>query len=102
MLYRYEFKHNQVGIFIGMDDIFDPETAFGLSAFFDDELKRPCENLENTISYFTEKGNRKFSKALRKIKKASVEKGYEVIKVEKEENELEILYKDKYQVLAKR
>lgn len=102
MLYRYEFKHNNVGIFVGMDDIFDPDTAFELSAFFDDNLKRPRDNIENTISYFTDKGNRKFSKAIKKIKRASLKKGFEVVRIEKEENELEILYKDKYQVLAKR
>ena len=30
------------------------------------------------------------------------EKGYEVIRIEKEEKDLEILYKDEYQVLALR
>lgn len=102
MLYRYEFKHNGIGIFIGMDDIFDSDTSFALSALFDDQLKRPCDNLKDTISYFTQKGNRKFSKAIKKIKLASAEKGYEIIRIEKEESELIVLYKDKYQVLAKR
>ena len=102
MLYRYEFAHNNRGMLTELDELFGEDKAWELSFYFDIHLERPVADLKETISFFTEKGNRKFSKAIRKIKNYASEKGYEVIRIEKEEKELDILYKDEYQVLALR
>lgn len=102
MLYRYEFAHNHKGFITELDDLFGEDKAWELSFYFDLHLERPAADLKGTMSFFTEKGNRKFSKTIKKIKKFASEKGYEVIRIEKEEKDLEILYKDEYQVLALR
>ena len=102
MLYRYEFAHNHKGFLTELDELFGEDKAWELSFYFDLHLDRPIADLKGTISFFTEKGNRKFSKTIRKIKEYASEKGYEVIRIEKKEEDLDILYKDKYQVLALR
>ena len=76
--------------------------AWELSYYFDLNLERPVTDLKGTISFFTEKGNKKFSKTIKKIKRFASEKGYEVIRIEKEETDLDIMYRDEYQVLALR
>ena len=101
MYYRYEFElNNNIGILIGLDDIFDEDKALELSLYFDLNLSRPTESLEGTISYFTEKGNRKFNKAIKRIKKAALEKNVNVIRIESDGSNLDILYEDEYQILA--
>lgn len=106
-LYRYEYAPNDkmkehTGILVGLDDIFDIDTSMKLSAFFDDELSRPVDDLKGTMSFFTAKGNRKFSKAIREIKKAAESAGFKVISLTCKRYEVKILYEDRYQVLIPR
>ena len=100
--YEYDIEGEYKGILVGLDDIFD-DTNELLSAAFVFERYLPEPNIEsmiNTKSYFTEKGNRKFSKAIRTIKKISENHGIKVITIIKDYNDLEnIVYEDKYQVV---
>ena len=104
MYYRYEYEsgcsRDHTGILVGLDDIFNENEALNLSWYFDIHLERPFDILSGTVSYFTEKGNRKFNKAIRKIKKAALEKGINVVRLESDGSNLEILYKDEYQIVA--
>lgn len=102
-LYRYEFsdKNKRVGILVGLDDYFDEEEIWDLSAIFEDELKAPDIEMLGTKSYFTEKGNRKFKKSIRRIHKAAKEKGIDVINIVKDISEIgNIVYSDNYQVVV--
>ena len=100
MLYRYEFENN-VGILVGLDDVIKDEfEAFMLELPFINDLERPIDTLDGTISYFTEKGNRHFSKAIRAIKKSAKSRGVNVVCINKERDDIDILYEDKYQILA--
>lgn len=107
MLYRYEFENN-VGILVGLDDVIKDEfEAFMLELPFINDLERPIDTLagtidtlDGTISYFTEKGNRHFSKAILAIKKAAKSRGVNVVCINKEKDDIDILYEDKYQILA--
>lgn len=107
-LYRYEYapnkytKEEHTGILVGLDDIFDIDTSMKLSAFFDDNLQRPRDDLKGTMSFFTVKGNRKFSKAIRDIKKAAALKEVEVLTIKASRYNVTILYEDEYQVLIPR
>ena len=102
--YRYEYESGcsrpHTGILVGLDDIFDEDEAFRLSWYFDRYLERPFDILHGTISYFTEKGNRKFNKAIREIKKAALNKSINVIRLESDGSNLEIVYRDEYQIVA--
>lgn len=104
MYYRYEYEsgctRDHTGILVGLDDIFDENEALNLSWYFDMYLERPFDVLNGTVSYFTEKGNRKFNKAIRKIKKAALEKGINIVRLESDGSDLEIFYKDEYQIVA--
>lgn len=104
MYYRYEYESGcskpHTGILIGLDDIFDEDEAFRLSFYFDMHLERPFDILHNTVSYFTEKGNRKFNKAIREIKKAALGKGINIIRLESDGSDLDIIYRDEYQIVA--
>lgn len=104
MYYRYEYEsgcsRDHTGILVGLDDIFNENEALNLSWYFDLHLKRPFDILNGTVSYFTERGNRKFNKAIREIKKAALEKGINVVRLESDGSDLEIYYKDEYQIVA--
>lgn len=104
MYYRYEYESGcskpHTGILVGLDDIFNENEAFRLSWYFDRYLERPFDILHGTVSYFTEKGNRKFNKTIREIKKAALEKGINIIRLESDGSDLEIMYRDEYQIVA--
>lgn len=107
-LYRYvvlsdkkEHEHfSGYGIFTSLDYIFNEDTIIDLTHIFLDELADPDCNMRDTVSYFTKKGNRKFSKAIRNLKKALQEKGFNVITVYEDYDNLSIVYEDRYQVVA--
>lgn len=104
MLYRYEFlkDNKRFGILTGLDDCFTLDEVFSVCGIFEVCLDCPSISMLNTKSYFTDKGNKKFRKAIRRIKKLADEKGISVFceKVEKE-NISDILYEDKYQIIIK-
>ena len=106
IVYRYEYDIDDCeyrGIFVGMDDIFTEEEIFDLVCFFEKDLPGHPEivDMDGTLSYFTAKGNRHFSKAIRKIKKAAKEKGIDVICITEDDSNLEIIHRDKYQVIER-
>lgn len=88
------------GIMTALDYIFDEDTIIDLTAILLDRLPDPDCNMDNTCSYFTKKGNRKFNKAIRSIKKALVDKGFKVITVYEDYENLNVIYEDQYQVVA--
>lgn len=107
-LYRYvilsdkkEHAHfSGYGILTSLDYIFDEDTIIDLTHVFLDELPDPDCNMKDTISYFTKKGNRKFNKAIRSLKKALQNEGFNVVTVYEDYENLDVLYEDKYQVVA--
>ena len=109
-LYRYvvlsdkeEYAHvSGLGILTALDYVFnfDDDMIIYLSSCFLDDLPEPDCNMKNTCSYFTKKGNRKFNKAIRKLKKAIEEKGFKVVTVYEDYENLNVLYEDRYQVVA--
>lgn len=102
--YRYEFKKDDysVGVLTGLDDFFTVEEICELCWIFERDLKCPSVDMENTISFFTEKGNRKFRKAIRKIKSIADNKNLEFCCIVKPVNSLlNIVYQDNYQIIVK-
>ena len=108
MFFRYEVPKLNQGIFGAIEDILDLnneeelDLLFELVAYFEDNLKAPDINMEDTESWFTQKGNRKFKKSIKKIINALKERNYSVSCIQKELNENEILYKDEYQIIISR
>lgn len=102
-LYRYEFSKNgnSIGFLTGLDDYFTEDEIFKVCGIFEVSLNCPDINMDNTKSWFTEKGNRKFKKMIRKIQKIAEEKDIEFVcrKTEKETVKDLILYEDTYQVI---
>ena len=88
------------GILTALDYIFDEDTIINLTAIFQDKLPDPDCIMNNTCSYFTKRGNRKFNKAIRNIKKILIDKGFRVITVYEDYENLNVVYKDLYQVVA--
>ena len=103
-LYRYEFDSGcekpHTGILTGLDDLFETDQILKLCAIFEDELPAPVIWDRNTLSFFTEKGNRKFNKAIRKIKEAAKEIGVGVNCIKINYTDASIIYEDKYQVIT--
>lgn len=88
------------GILTSLDYIFDEDTIIDLVATFEDDLLDPDCDMHDTVSYFTKKGNRHFNKTIRQIKKALKNKGFDVITVYEDYDNLNVVYEDKYQVVA--
>ena len=112
-LYRYIVKGiaTDVGILIYLEEIFDRNNDKELDEMFDliwpfeDQLKNPnILGWPGSRFWFTEKGNRHFNKAIRKIKKAYQSRNYEVERLEMdiEDDSPEIVYRDEYQVAIRR
>ena len=108
MFYRYEVPKLNQGIFGAIEDILDLDNEeeldllFKIVAYFEDNLKAPNIDMKDTESWFTEKGNRKFKKSIKKIIMVLEERNYSVSRIQKELNENKILYKDEYQVIISR
>lgn len=103
-LYRYTFKKDDysIGILTGLDDFFNIDEICECCWFFEEKLKGPDCDLENTKSYFTEKGNRKFNKAIKKIKKLAESKNIEFICEILENFDINnVVYQDENQVILK-
>ena len=102
-LYRYEFSKNgnNIGFLTGLDDYFSEEEIWSVCWIFEAKLDCPNFSMENTKSYFTADGNRKFRKAIRKIQKIAESKNIDFvcIQIEKEDIEDLILYEDINQVI---
>lgn len=96
---EYQFFYGS-GILTSLDYIFDEDTIIDLVAIFEDELPDPNCDMHNTASYFTKKGNRHFNKAIRQIKKALHGKGFEVVTIYEDYENLNVIYEDLYQVVA--
>lgn len=104
MLYRYEIQseNNSVGILTGLDEYFTVDEIWSLGWFFEVKLNAPGIDMCNTKSYFTEKGNRKFRKAIRNISKLSELKGLKVVCITVNKEDLDnIVYEDVNQVIIK-
>ena len=102
-LYRYEFiKDNyRIGVLAGLDDFFTIDEIFSVCGVFEMNLSCPDMDMSNTKSYFTEKGNRKFRKGIRRIQKLAESKGIVFDSIVKDSNEIsDILYSDIYQVIV--
>ena len=101
-LYRYEFQkdNKNIGILTGLDNFFNEDEILSVCGIFEMDLDAPNIDMTNTRSWFTEKGNRKFRKMIRKIKKIAEEKNINVICINiDEENLKNIIYEDIYQVI---
>ena len=119
MFYRYEFipkdgKYDRhLGILTGVDLLFRSNSDIIKGNYdniinqlfeFEKSLPGPSCDMENTISYFTQKGNRKFHKAINRLCIAINETGVAKtrrIEIDNLDN-MEIIYQDKYQVIVKR
>ena len=102
-LYRYVVGENECkcGFLTALDDYFDLYTSFVLSAEFTERLPQPEIDMENTKSYFTQKGNRSFNKAIRNCRKAYEAKGIKFVQ-EVYDTELDnIIYQDQYQIVVR-
>ena len=102
MLYRYELikQEHRIGILAGLDDFFNDSEIISLSWVFERDLPDPCISMSNTESYFTEKGNRKFKKGIRRIQKLAESKGIKFSSIVVNEHDLnDVLYSDDYQVI---
>jgi len=112
MLYRYEmndnrFDHPHYGIFMALNDVFDRDEALRLTAIFEDELRAPPlwyydskqDPIDKVFCCFTQKGNRKFSKAIKNMKQALEKEGYKVNRITFNEKDIDILYEDEYQAV---
>ena len=101
MFIRYEFEKDdeRIGILTGLDKYFSDDEILALGWVFEKYLDLPDINMEKTKSYFTEKGNRKFGKAIRRIKQAAKKHGLNVV-CEKLNLIDTILYADAYQVVV--
>ena len=101
-LYRYEFQkdNKNIGILTGLDNFFKEDEILSVCGIFEMDLDAPNIDMTNTRSWFTEKGNRKFRKMIRKIKKIAEEKNINVICINiDKENLKNIIYEDIYQVI---
>lgn len=103
-LYRYQLKSTKEGILVSLDDYFSAEEIFDLAWIFECKLDHPGINMSDTISFFTQEGNRKFKKAVSKIISRFNDIGIEVeeIRLKIEDVKENILYKDKLQVICLR
>lgn len=106
MYHRFEVKELNYGIFGGLDDILDinndddVDLLLRITAVFEFNLDRPEERIESGRYWFTQKGYHKFRKALRLICDEIEKRGYHVIHMTSDLKNAEILYADKYQVVA--
>ena len=111
-LYRYIISDGRnIGILVYLDQVFDPNTDDGLDMIwklchpFEDFLKKPnIDGWPCSRFWFTEKGNRKFNKAIRKIRKEYSSMGIETQRLEMDidSDSEEIVYRDEYQVAIRR
>lgn len=116
MYYRYEYDYTigtlnpHLGIITGWeflepakddDEFWDRMKHV---AFFEDHLPGPDCDMTNTESWFTQKGNRKFHKAIKELVDSIVDRGnFKVIRLSAEElDESRILYRDPYQVILRK
>ena len=116
-IYRYYYEavqgYEEMGFLIRMSELFEKVKndneeieLFKLVGIFEDNLPAPPNefyfNNSNARSYFTEKGNRKFKKAINNIRKYLLNKyQWELICKCKDirDNDSRILYSDDLQVI---
>ena len=110
-LYRYIVKGTETGILVYLDKVFNPNTDDGLDMIyrlcwpFEDFLKKPnIDGYPYSRFWFTEKGNRKFNKAIRKIRKEYLSRGIETERLEMDidDDNPDIIYEDEYQVAIRK
>lgn len=111
-LYRYEVVTSlcppHTGILVALDYLYpkeeDTDIILRLCAFFEDNLPHPGYEIDvsNTMSFFTGKGNRKFNKAIKNIKKTFNVKRVKVVCIQTELDRVSPLYQDEYQVIIDR
>lgn len=96
--YRYTVKGQ--GFLTALDDYFDLTETFEISWVFTTKLPEPDIDMKNTTSYFTEKGNKVFRKAIKALRRIYAEKGVQLLCTITDIAEKDILYADKYQVVV--
>lgn len=103
-LYRYQLQDSKVGILVALDDYFDDNDILGLGWIFECKLDAANIDMDNTISYFTQEGNRKFHKAINRIIKRFESIGVKIEKLEINYEDIKdnVVYSDKLQVVCLR
>jgi len=114
VFYRYECQTpdgTRMGILTAIDDIFtfahtedEATTKIFLYGWpFEKYLEAPTCTMSDTISYFTEKGNRKLNKAIRNLRNAIESEGFATYRITLPSiDEDMILYQDEYQIVLLR
>lgn len=107
-VYRFEFMRDSVkqGFLVAVTDKFENyftvDEFFKYFGIFEVKLALPNIDMQNTKSYFTEKGYRKFRKMIKKIEKLAADKGICFLKEEMNKEELkDILFEDENQVIIR-
>lgn len=101
-VYRYEFQkdNKRIGILTGLDEFFTENDIFSVCGVFEMDLELPPISMKDTKSFFTEKGNRKFRKSIRKIEKLANKYNISFITIKMNKEDLvDILYEDNYQIV---
>ena len=99
-VYRYTVEGK--GFLTALDDYFKVEELLPICWVFELKLPRPAINMSDTCSYFTERGNKTFHKAIKKVREAYAQKGIKLECIMADIDGEDILYRDKYQVIMLR
>lgn len=94
-------KNYKCGFLSCLEEYFDIDKVFELGWIFEDKLNYPNNmDMSDTVSYFTEKGNRAFHKIIKKCQAEYEKLGIDFHREVKELSEEDILYKDEYQIIC--
>ena len=104
--YRYCLRRkdgSEVGFLSNIEEFFGDDLGIRLAWFFEFKLPYPASvpDMSGTKSYFTQKGNRTFHKALGQVKEAAGKAGIPFIRYEVDLPNEAVIYADKYQVITR-
>ena len=109
MYYRYHSPDYNCGIFVALETFLESmivdrkeidRLCLEFTAIFEDELPLPDPR---GICYFTEKGNRKFHKAIIKMSNYLKRNGVNIVcDTLKDVSDKTVLYMDKYQIVLQK
>ena len=104
--YRYCLRcgdGSEVGFLSNIEEFFGDDLGLSLAGFFELRLPYPVSvaDMSGTKSYFTQKGNRTFHKALMRVKKEADKAGIPFVRYEVDLPNDTIIYKDAYQVVIR-
>ena len=97
-VYRYTVEGK--GFLTALDDYFKVEELLPLCWVFEVKLPCPAISMSDTSSYFTERGNKTFHKAIKKAREAYAQKGIKLECITTDIDDEDILYKDAYQIVT--